>query len=982
MAKKLFVIDGMGQIFRCYYAPFQNLTAPNGEPTRATYVFTNMLLQLAREQKPDYLIMAMDSRDETTFRRNLAPDYKAHRDAPPEDLAPQIVRILEIVRSQNIPILVVPGFEADDIMATLAGQLCNQHEIEVYLVSKDKDLDQVVSDCIKLFDPGKNEVIGPAEIREKKGYGPEQAIEVQTLCGDTTDNIPGVKGVGPKKAAALIAKYGTAAEVIKHADELTPAMKANVIEFVPKLELTRTLVTLRQDVPLDFNIESSRWNGLNGRTLLPIVRQLGFTRLVQQLSDQQQSDPVALAPAEPVAQTRVSSVNQANDKEVPAPTPAAVRAKPAAWPSSSTQMSLFEQTAEPVKHFEGNEQPSAAHATQDDADQSHTATSTPCADRPPGHYICVDTPVKFSEFLAELKRQQIFAFDTETTGLGPVGVDLAGMSFAWSSGKAWYLPICGVGNCLSLEPTLSALRPIFADPNVKKIGQNLKYDIVVLAMHGVPVHGVTFDTMIASFVLDSSRRSHGMDALAMELLGRTTIPITELIGTGKSQVSFASVQTDRATDYAAEDADVTWQLYEVLNGQLGQSDLGPLFHETEMPLVKVLAAMEAEGVRLDCDVLKKMSGEIQLRLEALSKEIHREVGHEFNIDSTKQLADVLYDELKLPVLKSTAKKARSTDAETLDMLVEQTSHAVPRLVKEYRELVKLKGTYIDTLPTMICPGTGRIHTSFSQTTAITGRLSSSDPNLQNIPIRTELGRQIRRAFVARNAEHVLVTADYSQIELRVLAHYCRDDALRRAFAEDMDIHAFVAGQVFGVPIEQVSKEQRGRAKAVNFGIIYGQTAFGLSRTTGMSQTEAQSFIDMYFLRYPGIRLFIDQTIADARRAGHVRTILGRRRSVPDINSNNRNLRFAAERFAVNTVIQGSAADMIKRAMINIHRRIVDEKRPARMILQVHDELIFDIPRSAVESEAKMIREEMAHALPFDVPIKVDLNWGENWLEGK
>ncbi len=935
MPRRFFIIDGMSQIFRCYYAPFQQLTAPSGEPTRATYVFTMMLLQLAREQKPDYLAVAMDSREEDVFRRGIAPDYKANRQAPPEDLAPQIDRILRIIRGQNVPILELPGYEADDVIATLCERLCRTDDLQICLVSKDKDLDQLLSDCVCMFDPGKGEFIGPAELRERKGYGPEKAVEVQTLTGDSTDNIPGIKGVGPKKAADLINRFGTAAAVIEHANELTPAMRANVLAFADKLEQTRCLVTLRRDVPIDFDLEACRFTGINFDAIQQVAVELGFRRLIDQIAAHVSAPPPR-----------------------PAPPP---RAAP-------VQGELFGPP--PDECNDASQLPPSAHET-----------ARAVAGASDARYTLVDSPDKFRAFLEELRQQKVFAFDTETTHLNPAWAKLAGLSFSWEPQKGYYLPICGVGDCLELEPTLAALRPIFADPNVRKVGQNLKYDLVVLACHGVPVAGVDFDTMIASFVLDSSRRSHGMDFLAREILGRDTIPITDLIGTGRDQLTFDSVDTGKACEYSGEDADVTWQLYDVFRKQLEGTDLEPLFRETEMPLVEVLAAMECEGVRLDIDVLARMSRQLEARLQELTREIHHAAGRTFNIDSTKQLATVLFDELKLPVRKKT-KTGRSTDAETLEQLAFETDHPVPRLIREYRELSKLKGTYIDTLPTMICRRTGRIHTNFSQTSAITGRLSSSDPNLQNIPIRTEIGREIRRAFVARDADHVLLSADYSQIELRVLAHFCGDAALRQAFLEDRDIHQFVAAQVFGVPLDAVTKEQRGRAKAVNFGIIYGQTAYGLSRTTGMTPGEAQGFIDMYFMRYPGIRMFIDRTIADARRIGHVRTMLGRRRAIPDINSRNGGLRAQGERLAVNTVIQGSAADLIKRAMINIHRRIVRENRPCRMLIQVHDELVFDVRRDAVEQEAEFIRAEMQTAIPLNVPVKVDINWADNWLEGK
>lgn len=910
MASRLFLIDGLSQIFRCYYAPFPDLNAPDGEPTRATYVFTQMLLQLIRQQKPDYLAMVMDSAEEQVFRKQIDPQYKANREPPPEDLPPQIIRILDIVASQSIPVLSKPGFEADDLIATLCTRLADQ-ELDIVIVSKDKDLDQLLSERVSMFDPGKSEFIGPDQLRARKGYGPDKAIEIQCLTGDTTDNIPGVKGVGPKKAADLIARYGSAAAVIDHAAELTPAMRQNVLAFAPCLETTRSLVSLRRDIPLDFELEACRWQGFDVGRLEALFRKLGFKRLLDQL-------PQLPAVARP-------SSGMLFSEEVPAET-RAVRLEAASR-----------------------------------------------------NYTLVDTEDAFRKFLDQLRQQPRFAFDTETTHINPAWADLVGLSFSWCAGCGFYLPVRGVGRVLPLEPTLAGLRPIMADPKVSKTGQNLKYDLAVLARYDVPVANAAFDTMIASFVLDSSRRSHGMDALAQELLGITPIPITDLIGKGKLEITFDKVDTAKACEYAAEDADVTWALGEVLGRQLAASDVQPLFRDTEMPLVEVLAAMESEGVRLDTEFLRRMSEQLGERLAELTRQIHDVVSYAFNIDSPKQLARILFDELKLAPVKKT-KTGASTDAETLETLVWQTNHPLPKLVLEYRELVKLKGTYVDTLPSLVCPRTGRVHGSFHQTVAVTGRLSSSDPNLQNIPIRTELGRQIRRAFLARDAEHVLLAADYSQIELRVLAHFCKDHALIEAFSQDRDIHQFVAGQVFGVPLEQVSKDQRSRAKAVNFGIIYGQTAYGLSRTTGMPVPEAQNFIDMYFLRYPGIRRFIDDTVARARSEGFVRTILGRRRAVPNINSHNRGLRSAAERLAVNTVIQGSAADLIKKAMIGIHRGIRRDRRPMHMIIQVHDELVFDVRRDVVEEQAEFVRQAMCTALPLEVPIKVDITWADNWLK--
>ncbi|MCP4590489.1 MAG: DNA polymerase I, partial [bacterium] len=597
-------------------------------------------------------------------------------------------------------------------------------------------------------------------------------------------------------------------------------------------------------------------------------------------------------------------------------------------------------------------------------------------------YALIDTNEALDAFVADLTRQPVFAFDTETTALNPSEAELVGLSFSWAAGRAVYIPVRGVGgSALEEARVIEALRPVLESSQQRKVGQNLKYDVAVLRQVGLEVRGLYFDTMIASFVLEPLRRSHGLDGLALELCGHQMIPISDLIGKGRERCSIDEVEIGRVCEYAAEDADYTWRLYEILQPQIDASPCAKLYYDTEMPLVSVLCDMECQGVALDTDLLAKLSRSMADRLIDLTSEIHSAVGHSFNIDSTKQLGVVLFDELKLPVIRRT-KTGRSTDADTLSTLSRQTSHALPDLVLAYRELHKLKSTYVDALPRMVCTKTRRVHASFHQTGAVTGRLSSSDPNLQNIPIRTEEGRQIRGAFIAGQAGYVLLTADYSQVELRVLAHFCQDEALLEAFRSRQDIHAFVASQVNGVPLEQVSKEQRSAAKAVNFGIVYGQSAFGLARQLNIPRGEAQSFITMYFMRYPGIRLFIDQTVAEAKRNGYVETILGRRRPLAELLSTNRQQVAMGERLAVNTVIQGSAADLIKRAMIDIQHEIAQHRRPSRMLIQVHDELVFEVPELAVEEEAEMVRLKMTGAIPLDVPIEVDITWGSNWLEAK
>jgi len=903
MPRSFYIIDGHAQIYRSYYAPFRPLTSPAGEPTRATYVFISTLFNLLRERKPDYLAMVLDVSDATVFRCDIYPEYKAHRDPPPEDLPVQAERIVKIVEGLGIPILRQEGFEADDLMATLARRYAAD-DLNVYLVSRDKDLEQLITERVFLFDPSKNEVVDRAALLENKGYTPEQVIDVQTLAGDSVDNIPGVKGIGLKTAAKLVAQFGSAEAVLANADKLSPKQAENVRAFAGQMPISRALVTLKDDVALDFDLEQARAAGINVDAVAPMFVELGFNRLLEQLETFRPRDAGAAVVVKPAAPT--------------------------------------------------------AEAT----------------------YTLIDDADKLAALVAKLSGVKTLAFDTETTGLNPVSSRLVGIALAWEAGQGYYIPVrAAVGKVVALADVRRLLGPILENPNIPKVGQNVKYDAVVLRQADIAVAGIAFDTMIASFVLEPLRRSHGMDALALELLGHRTIPITDLIGKGKDQISIDEVDTARVCEYAGEDAEVTWRLYEVLRPQIEQSGTRRLFEETEMPLVEVLAEMEHNGVVLDCDLLAQMSRELADRLLALTREIHVAAGHEFNIESTRQLATVLYDEQGLPVLKKTT-TARSTDAETLEKLAEQTDHIIPRLMLEYRELTKLQGTYLEPLPKMVCARTGRVHASFHQTGAVTGRLSSSDPNLQNIPVRTEIGRRIRGAFVAGDPDSVLLVADYSQIELRILAAFSRDAALLAAFHAGQDIHAAVAAQVNGIPLSAVTPEQRSAAKAVNFGIIYGQTAFGLARGLGISRSEAQAFIERYHARFSGMKAYIDQVIADVREKGYAETFLGRRRPIPELRSRNRQQVALGERLAVNTVIQGSAADLIKRAMIDIHREIKTQGLHTRMLIQVHDELVFEVRKRDVAAHTELIREKMTTALPLEVPIVVDIGTGRSWLDAK
>lgn len=963
MARKtLYLIDGHAQIYRAYYAPFAQLTSPKGEPTRAIHVFTQMILNLLRDKKPDYLAVTLDVGDESVFRVEIDPEYKAHRDPAPEDLPPQIERIVTILQKMEIPILRMKRYEADDIMATL----CARHaspDCDVYLVSRDKDLDQLLTDHVRMYDPGKDRVIDAAAVLAEKGYGPNLAVEAQMLMGDSTDNIKGVVGIGPKKAADLLQKYGSVQSVIDHADELTPKMRENVLAFRDRHDAVRKLVTLLPDVPIDFDLATADVSRFKPAAAATLLDELGLRRLLDRVADK-----AALTPADPSRANEPHAPARGREQTDVAPDQPTNRPTPKQKPRqpSDPQGSLFGGGDE--------DKPS------DDSDTTSISTQSVTGD-----YHLIDTTQSLRDLAERLSSVSAFAFDTETRAdnadwaVRPSYADMVGISIAWEPGKAYYIPVRGVGRTVPLEAVREHLGPIFADASIRKCGQNVKFDMVVLHGAGIEVAGIDFDTMLASFVQDSSRRSHGIDGLAAEVLGFRKISTEDVIGTGRKQVRFDEVPTERVSPYACEDADVAWRLREALEKRFTEPELLALFRDVEMPLVSVLAEMEYRGVAIDVDLLAKISGQMADRQADLEREIHDIAGRPFNLNSTQQLAEILFDVRKLRVVKHT-KTGRSTDAEVLDTLATETDDPIPKLLLEFRELTKLKGTYVDALPEMVHPKTNRIHPIFHQTGAVTGRLSCSEPNLQNIPIRTEAGAQIRKAFIPGKSDWVLVKADYSQIELRVLAHFCGDEALSSAFREDRDIHAFVASQIHGIPLDAVTKDQRAQAKTVNFGIIYGQSAFGLARQTGMPVGEARDFIDRYFARYPKIRGFLDSCVAHAKRHGFVKTLLGRRRTIADISSRNQTARNAAERLAVNTVVQGTAADMIKLAMIRIHRRIEKERRPSRMLIQVHDELVFETPTNAVKDEAAMIRDEMAAALPLSVPVKVDVGWGKNWLD--
>jgi len=907
MGKSLYILDAHAQIYAAYYAPMRPLTSPKGEPTKATYVFTTALLGLIERRKPDLLVVVMDSKT-PPFRAAIYPDYKAHRPPMPEDMPPQIDRIEQILEAMRIPMLRVDGFEADDLIGTLTTQAAGRG-LTSYICSKDKDMLQLLDAHTRMYDIKGDKETTAESLLEDTGLRPEQFIDVLALQGDTADNIPGVPDVGPKTAIQWIQKYGSLDELYAHADEIGGKRGDNLRQYKDQAYLSRQLLIIRRDAPIELDAERFALHEPDGETLARLFTELDFSRLLSQLG-------------------------------------------------------LERAAAGP----EGRETTDARAAAIEAADECD--------------YEMVDTAVKLGAFVRQLGKQTCFAVDTETTSTDPMRADLVGMSFAWSPGRAWYLPIRGpLGSAhLDAAAVRKVIGPILADPDVRKIGQNIKYDMIVLAEAGMPLQGVWFDTMVASYCLDVDRTSHGMDAMARDYLGMDTIRLSSLIGKGKDQLTFDQVDLATASRYAAQDADVTWRLYEYLRPRLEAVEtLQRLFEQIEMPLVSVLAAMERHGVSLDVPLLQRMSHEVGRELERLADQIHELAGVRFNIDSTKQLGEVLFDRLGLPSLRQ-GKTRRSTDVNVLDQLRE--AHPIVPLILQYRQLGKLKNTYLDKLPAMINPRTDRLHASFNQTITATGRLSSSDPNLQNIPVRTELGRKIRSAFGPADRAGCILSADYSQIELRFLAHFSGDPALRRAFAEDQDIHRFVAAQVYGVAPGEVTDAMRSRAKAVNFGIIYGQGPYGLSRSVGISQAEAKQFIEDYYARYGSIRRFMDEAVRSAKKRGYAETILGRRRPIQGLDSRNHNRRSQAERLAVNTVIQGSAADLIKVAMIRIQRRIEAENLPVKMILQIHDELVFELPRKDAQTHAEWIRREMTEAIKLDVPLKVDLAIGDTWMEAK
>lgn len=961
-AGSLYVLDAHGLIFQMFHG-IGPMSAPDGRPTNAVFGVTRSLMSLY-DRGADYLIAAFDHKD-PTFRSGIDPNYKAHRDPPPDDLLAQEPLIYQVLEGMRIPFLVAPGFEADDVMATVASEGAARG-LDVFVCSSDKDCRQLLSDKVKILNLRKLETLDAAGLLADWGVRPDQVIDFQSLVGDAVDNVPGVPGVGPKTAAKWLQQYGTLDNIIAHAADVPggPKVKESLKYAIAngKLAMSKRLVSLDTRVPMPLDWEGWRRRDWDGQRLLELFHEFGFRGFAERVrktltNSGAKKNAAALETAGLVPANEVKSI---------APSPSASEGRPLAKKSAKSKSaapSLFDTIME--------EAPAAE------------------PERPPDGwkydgYRLVDTPAAFEKFLKDLKKQRRFVFDLETTALDPITAEIVGYAFCWKEAEAHYVAVRGPKDATVLDPdaVLAALKPVFENPAIGKVNQNIKYDRSVLAASGVNLAGVDGDTMIAHYLLHAGERSHGLDDLTRTYLGHENISITELIGKGKKQITMAGVPTAKVKDYAGEDADAAFRLAAILEPQLEPEGLRKLYDELELPLIAVLADLELTGIRLDVPFLQKLGKEMETQLAGYEKDIHALAGHPFNIASLKQLQAVLFDELKLPVQKRTGiKKEPSTDSESLEKLA-ALGHELPKKLIEFRQTSKLKGTYVDVLPMLVNPKTGRIHTSFNQAAVETGRLSSTDPNLQNVPARREQGAQIRKAFVAQEGWKIL-TADYSQVELRLLAHFCGDEALRAAFAADRDVHAAVAAQIFKVPESAVTKEQRGVAKTVNFGVIYGMSAPGLSTRLGIPRKEAEQFIDAYFAQFPKVLAYQDGLLKRCRQTGFVGTILGRKRKLTlndaDVHSGYRG-RTQAAREAINFEIQGSAADLMKRAMLAVHARLAERKLRAKMLLTVHDELVFEVPPAEVAKLAELVRHEMTTAMTLDVPLKVDVAAGDNWLE--
>ena len=886
VSKTLYLIDGSAYIYRAYHA-IRNLSNSKGMATNAAFGFTRMLIKLIKDKSPQYAAMFFDAKG-PTFRHDLYTEYKANRPPMPDDMAAQLPYIKSITKGFNLPIYEQAGYEADDLIGSLA-RIAQEKGFDVVMVTGDKDFVQLVTDHAIIWDPMKDQTLDMDYVDKNFGVTPDQIIDVMGLSGDTADNIPGVPGIGPKTALALIREFRSMGALYDKLDTITKKkQKENLTRYKDQAFLSRKLVTINRNVDLAFEPEELKLTEPDMAALSELFQELEFRQLQQEFSQ------------------------NAPKKE---------------------------------KQYQG-----------------------------------IFTMDALDAMIDEMKAAGRFAVDTETTSQDPMKAALVGLSFAAAEDSAYYIPCThkyeNVPDQLPVDEVLVKLKPLLENADLEKIGQNIKYDQMVLARHGVVLAGVAFDTMLASYLINPSKRAHNLDQIAMDFLGHKTTKFSDIVGKGKNAATFAEVAIEKAVHYAAEDADITFCAANILAPELDGIGVTKLFNTVEMPLIPVLMKMEMQGICVDGDKLKALSAAYEEQLAAIEEDIYELAGETFNIKSSQQLGQVLFEKLGLPVQKKTRKKTGySTDVDVLTILAEQ--HSLPKMVLRHRTLSKLKSTYTDALMDLIHPETGRIHTSFNQTVTATGRLSSSDPNLQNIPIRTEEGRQIRSAFVPRPGWQ-MVSADYSQVELRILAHYANDPILIAAFEADEDIHTRTANEVFQIFPEMINEELRRQAKIINFGILYGMSAFSLSKQLGISQKMAKNYIDNYFSRYKGVKQFIDKTIENARATGKTSTLLDRIRMIPDINSSNANVRGFAERIAVNTPIQGTAADLIKLAMIKVDAALEKRQYQSAMLLTVHDELVLEVPPEELADVTDLVKSTMENIWELKVPLKVNISWGENW----
>jgi len=919
MNKRVIFVDAMALAYKAYFAFMSRpLITKKGEPTSAVFGFINQILKIVEDLKPGYMFVAFDSK-EKTLRHEKYEAYKATRSAMPEDMIPQIARIKEIIEALNVPVFILPGYEADDLIGTAVKQ-AEDHGFESFMITPDKDYVQLVSENIKLVKPGKSseemDVLTKAKVLETLGFEPKTMIDYLSLIGDSSDNIPGVKGIGPMAASKLLKQFHTLEDIYEHLEEVEPAsVKNKLISDKENAFLSKDLATIITDAPVDIDFIKTKLTTPDVERIKNIFEELEFKNLYIRLR-------------------KVFDAGNVIEEEIPVLTSA-------------------------TKVFSPNET----------------------------DYKLITSIQDAKKLAALLSSQKEFVFDTETDSLDYFSANVAGVSFCCEEGKAYFVALNpfvssaslfenNLSNRLPEDEFTKLFKPLFENSAIKKICQNGKFDLAILRSIGIKVQGFYFDTMLASYVLDPDQK-HGMDALAQKYLNYTPIPLSDLIGTKKDAKKIFDVELQLLSNYSCEDADITFRLYKKLKKEIEQNGLEKLVYEVEFPLAEVLEEVERAGVKIDKIMLAELSNILETAINDSSEKIFALAGDNFNINSPKQLQKILYEKLKLQSSRKT-KTGFSTDAQTLETL--RGEHEIIENILDFRQVSKLKSTYADALPALINPKTGRVHTSFNQTIASTGRLSSVDPNLQNIPVRTELGREIRKAFVARDQKHCLISCDYSQIELRIMASMANDPTLMEAFQKGEDIHRRTAALVFQVEERDVTSDMRRKAKEVNFGIMYGIGVFGLKTRLQISQQHAKEIIDTYFNAFKNVKVFIDKSIQVAREKGYAETLLGRRRFLRNINSKNFALRNFEERVAVNMPIQGTAADMIKLAMINIHRELLKQKLQTKMILQVHDELVFDAPKNETELVVALVKNLMETALPLQVPVLVDTGIGDNWIE--